>query len=333
VSYVEIAAGNNYTVARRSDGSVIAWGDNSKGQCVVPALPSGLSYVEIASGSAHAVARRSDGSVVAWGWAAYGQCQVPTLPAGVTCVEVAAGGQHTVARLSDGSVVAWGRNDFGQCTVPSLPAGMSWVEVAAGWQHTLARRSDGSVIAWGDNSYHQCDIPTLPAGQKYVHVAAGMLLTAATYVSDCPAMAYCTAKVNSLGCTPQIQATGTPSATFGQGFVVRASRMINNRPGLLLYSNTGRAAIPLFGGLRCMSGPVRRSIGLSSGGNPPPNDCSGTYSIDMNAFAVGALGGTPQTYLTIAGTVIDAQFWGRDNGFAPPNNATLSDAIEYSICP
>ena len=110
-------------MARRSDGSVVAWGNNACGQCNVPALPAGLTYVEVAAGDGHTVARRSDGSVVAWGNNGYGQCNVPALPAGLTYVEVAAGDDHTVARRSDGSVVAWGDNYYGQCNVPALPAG------------------------------------------------------------------------------------------------------------------------------------------------------------------------------------------------------------------
>ncbi|HZN38158.1 MAG TPA: RCC1 domain-containing protein, partial [Planctomycetota bacterium] len=50
LTYVEVAAGYAHTVARRSDGSVVAWGYDGYYQCNVPALPPGMTVSRIAAG-------------------------------------------------------------------------------------------------------------------------------------------------------------------------------------------------------------------------------------------------------------------------------------------
>ncbi len=146
------------------------------------------------------------------------------------------------------------------------------------------------------------------------------------------ATVYCTAKLNSLGCLPSIATSGVPSASAALGFVISASNVRNLKPGLLLYTTSGQAAGPFQGGFLCVAAPVRRSIGLNSQGSPAGADCTGVYAIDFNAFGRGLLGGTPMAALSVPGTQVHSQFWGRDPGFAAPNNTTLSNAASFVIC-
>ena len=91
------AAGDYHSLAVKSDGSVVAWGDNSRNQC---GLTSALTNVAaIAAGCTHSIALRANGSVVAWGDNSIGQCDLPcTL---TSAVAVDAGAAHTLL-LVDG---------------------------------------------------------------------------------------------------------------------------------------------------------------------------------------------------------------------------------------
>jgi hypothetical protein len=164
-------------------------------------------------------------------------------------------------------------------------------------------------------------------------VEAGLDAFSVSSVS-CPTgpVVYCTAKTNSLGCVPTISGSGTPSATAGSGFDVSAAMVRNQKSGLLFYGLNGRASTPFQGGTLCVATPVRRTPAVLSGGAPKPaDDCSGVYTVDMNAFATGAGGGNPAAGLTVPGTTVDCQFWGRDQGFPAPLNTTLSDGLEYTV--
>ncbi len=146
-------------------------------------------------------------------------------------------------------------------------------------------------------------------------------------------LAYCLPKTNSLGCVPSISSSGEPSATSLSGFTLNATQVRNQKAGLLIYTSSGRATSRFGGGTLCIAGPIRRSTSLNSGGTSlPASDCSGVYSLDMNAFAHALLGGAPAPFLTVPGTVVDCQFWGRDPGFPAPDNVTLTAGLEYVIC-
>ena len=69
-----ITAGRRHSVGLKSDGTVIAVGDNQNGQCDVSdwsnitSVAAGNVHMATNTGKAHTVGLRSDGTVVAAGW-------------------------------------------------------------------------------------------------------------------------------------------------------------------------------------------------------------------------------------------------------------------------
>ncbi len=93
-----IDVGRVHALALKSNGTVVAWGDNSYTQTVVPAGLSGVT--QVAAGGYHSLALRSNGTIVAWGRNNYGQIVVPTAPTGLRYTFVAGGVLHSLAIAS-----------------------------------------------------------------------------------------------------------------------------------------------------------------------------------------------------------------------------------------
>ncbi len=142
------------------------------------------------------------------------------------------------------------------------------------------------------------------------------------------ATSYCTAKTNSLGCVPSITWAGLSSANAASGFVIGATNVVNNKSGLLFYGLSGPLGVPFQGGVLCVKLPIKRTHIQLSGGNPPPNDCSGGYAIDFNSYIASGI----DPHLG-PGVSVNAQYWARDPGFAAPNNTSLSNGIQFVIAP
>lgn len=138
---------------------------------------------------------------------------------------------------------------------------------------------------------------------------------------------YCTAKANSLGCVPEISATGTASIGDASPLVIAADQVLNQKNGLFFYGLLGRATIPFLGGTLCVQPPLRRTTILNSGGATPPSaNCSGTYAFDLDAWF--ASGSDPNL---APGTTLNGQFWSRDP--QSTSGVGLTDAIELTLEP
>ncbi len=178
-----ISAGDEYSLALRSDGTVWAWGRGWEGELGNDALrltslpaqvPNLSSVTAISAGSSHALALRSDGTVWGWGSNSSGQlgrrscsymCPAALQVEGISNV-IAIGGQerYSLALRSDGTVWAWGSSHFGllgdgaplQSDIPLQVSGLSHViAISVGPRHSLALRSDGTVWAWGQGALGQ----------------------------------------------------------------------------------------------------------------------------------------------------------------------------------
>ncbi|KPA12999.1 hypothetical protein MHK_006794, partial [Candidatus Magnetomorum sp. HK-1] len=188
--YANIAAGDTHTLALNADGTVWAWGNNSKGQLgdgtttnrTTPVkVPDLTDVVSIGAGEFFSVAVKNDGSVWAWGWNDYGMLGIGTTddhssPVQVkgesgagyltNVVAVECGDHHTLALTSEGTIWSWGCNANGKLgdnsfTTRYTPVRVvgeggvgnlsNIVQVYAGDSHSIALDASGNVWAWGSN--------------------------------------------------------------------------------------------------------------------------------------------------------------------------------------
>ncbi len=144
---------------------------------------------------------------------------------------------------------------------------------------------------------------------------------------------YCESKTNSLGCMPTISGTGTASLSQSSGFYVRAHNVLNNKYGMLAYSLSGTASKSFFGGMLCLKTPLVRTPVTLSGGSSAGSNCSGVLEFDFNRYMAGGYSSSPPAALLVPGTTVHCQWYSRDNGFAPPDNVSLSNALRFVIQP
>lgn len=108
--------GSGHTVGLRADGTVVAVGDNTYGQCNVTG-EKWKNIVAIAAGDWHTVGLRADGTVVSTkpnSTSFYlGACDVDDWE---NIVAISAGCGTTIGLKADGTTVAVGYDDYKQCT-------------------------------------------------------------------------------------------------------------------------------------------------------------------------------------------------------------------------
>ena len=161
-----VSAGDSHSMALRSDGTVVTWGDNEANQLGVdtdeepsatPVVVDGVTDVKaIAAGYHHGVAVTGDEGYV-WSWGDYSDTKAQiyvdedTPLSGIT--EVAAGYDITIALKNDGTVWGWGTYDEYATPIESSTGPLTGIkQIAMAYYNALALDSNGDVWEWGNNN-------------------------------------------------------------------------------------------------------------------------------------------------------------------------------------
>ena len=189
--FIAVSAGDAYSMALASDGTVYTWGSNDKGQLgngttggysaePVKAQTGNANITAISAGRSYAMALASDGTVYTWGSNDKGQLGNGTIddknsnpsPTKITTLSgitaISAGFTTGTALDSQGHAWAWGQNDKAQlgngtlndnptpARVQDLGTGQpdtrSYIAISAGYQHVLAIDTDHDVYGWGSGT-------------------------------------------------------------------------------------------------------------------------------------------------------------------------------------
>jgi hypothetical protein len=179
---VSVAAGGNFSLALKGDGTVTAWGSGT-GSTSLPASLTNTAtanVVQIAAGNNHALALKQDGTIVSWGTdGAYGV--VTNTPASGNFYSIAAGMNSSLAIGenggsaaetvgSSGTLTTWGQyTSFGESlyVIPDVTQGM--IQASAGNDFLVGVQADGSFFGMGE-------LPSSPidTSGSYVQAAAGV---------------------------------------------------------------------------------------------------------------------------------------------------------------
>jgi len=180
-NWKQVACGDGYIAAIKTDGTLWTWGQNAFGQLgdntttnrstPVTTFAGGTNWKQVACGDGHTTAIKTDGTLWTWGVNANGRLgdnttttrltPVTTFAGGTNWKQVAGGGNHTAAIKTDGTLWTWGDNTYGQLgdntsttiltPVTTFAGGTNWKQVDCGTFHTIAIKTDGTLWGWGRN--------------------------------------------------------------------------------------------------------------------------------------------------------------------------------------
>jgi alpha-tubulin suppressor-like RCC1 family protein len=202
-NWKQVACGQFYTAAIKTDGTLWTSGDNTQGGLgdntlvnkisPVQTVAGGTNWKQVSGGQQHTAAIKTDGTLWTWGLNGNGQLgdntitkkssPVQTVAFGTNWKSVACGLYHTVALKTDGTLWVWGINYKGvlgensetsrSSPIQTIAFGTNWKNIACGAYYSIAIKEDGTLWTWGHNSFGQLGDNTTASKSSPVQTIAG----------------------------------------------------------------------------------------------------------------------------------------------------------------
>ena len=204
-----IRAGEDHSLALKSDGTLYSWGKNDRGQLGIGSTGSQTTprqvgnagdWKAIAAGGNHSLALKSDGTLYAWGANHSGQLgngenganfndksKDKTAPIQIGTDRdwqtIIAGRFYSLALKTDNTLNAWGYNLRGQLGLgdtasrnepTKVGSGTDWKAVSgATWSTHAIKTDDNTLYAWGHNARGQLGLGDTTSRNRPTPISAG----------------------------------------------------------------------------------------------------------------------------------------------------------------
>lgn len=186
IGWKQLAVGQTYSAAIKTDGTLWLWGANASGQLgrnnttavssPVQTVAGGTNWKQVSTKYTTTAAIKTDGTLWVWGANTLGvlgngvdvtnrSSPIQTIASGTNWKQVSVGGDHMGAIKTDGTLWLWGRGTSGQLgngvdsnhyssPIQTIAGGTNWKQISIGGTnvgHSAAIKTDGTLWAWGSS--------------------------------------------------------------------------------------------------------------------------------------------------------------------------------------
>lgn len=205
-SFSKVSAGNQHSLAVKTNGTLWSWGANNAGQLGYSGankssptqVGTATNWAYVAGGQERSFGIKTDGTLWAWGNGASGALgnnsianvtipqQIGSLTNWAAVASCPGSYNVTLAVKTDGTLWSWGGSQNMRGQVGSVEASSpvqvgsltTWSKVFTGGRSVFALKTDGTLWGWGDNNNGELGLNNVTGYNSPVQIG-----TTATYIS------------------------------------------------------------------------------------------------------------------------------------------------------